>query len=118
MIYLLSILDGIGGACLTLAVVSGFAMLACGVIALVTAGEFDEETRAVAVMVRKVGPKAAWTFALSLAAVALAPSSESLLRAYIMVEGSQLVTAKNGEKAAAEIVKRVDTLISKIGGGK
>lgn len=115
MIYLLSILDGANAAGVAIIALSAAAAFMCGLVCLFS--EYDKEDHQIATA-RKVGTVSAWAFAGALAFVALVPSSESLLRAYLMVEGSKIVTAQNAAKATAEIVKRVDTLISKIGGGK
>jgi hypothetical protein len=50
-------------------------------------------------------------FTLVAAAV---PSTESLLRAYVMVEGSKIVHAENAEAASKALLERVDKLIAAV----
>lgn len=43
------------------------------------------------------------------------PSKKDLIQSYLMIEGTKIIKAENGELAAKEILKRIDRFIELIG---
>jgi len=116
VVYALSVVDGLRHA-------AGVALgVACGVAVLMTIfspivlTELRTAEQAKLIAVGKwVAKPVLLALACAFAIVGFVPSTDSLLRAYLMVEGSKLVTAENAEKATGEIVKRIDKVIAQIG---
>lgn len=118
-VYLLSILDSARDALMTVTICGGVAILACGIGMLWVRDFGEREHKPENYLVARRAIKAlSIACAVSTVIRAFIPSPDALLKSYLMIEGSKLVTAENAGKATEEIVKRVDTLISKIGGGK
>lgn len=130
MIYLLSILDGLNGTAIWLSIVSGIGALAWTIAYFVASAADDSAAKSGALYPRSQGPIVLPTIAparlamakrLGTASIALAivagfvPSRDALIRAYLMVEGSKLVTADNAQKTTEEIVKRIDAVLARFG---
>lgn len=101
MIYFISILDGLNS---TLIAVATFATIACVVLLVCM---FIERMEDLKVPCKWVAAVAVVSAILS----ALVPSTESLLKAYLLVEGSKIITADNAQEASKEILKRVDNML-------
>jgi hypothetical protein len=71
-------------------------------------------------LVKLLKPAFRWSLIVSASGALVAtvvPPTNAIIRAYVMVEGSKVINAPNAEKATAELLKRVDALIGKIGKG-
>jgi hypothetical protein len=116
IVYLLSILDGVSGFLTGVVVTSLIAVFVLGLFTPLMGEVWRDadaaQVRSTAFSWAKRGIAAAVVAGLL---GALTPTTETLLRAYVMVEGSKLVNAPNAQKAADEILKRVDALIGKVG---
>ena len=58
--------------------------------------------------IKVVAPLALFIFTIGF----LVPSQNNIIKAYLMVEGSKVITADNATEASSEIVKRVDILMN------
>lgn len=124
LIYLISVADGVStGACILGALAALGALVAqltatglSGDAAAHEGDRYGREAKAqaegAARFVRVLFPAALVLLPLGL----LTPSTDAMLKAYLMVEGSKIVNAKNAETTTKEIVKRVDRLIDAITG--
>lgn len=110
LIYLLSVSGSVVNVAVCIFLIVGLGCLFASIFAM-TGGCDDERERAVGYVKRL-----ATIAGIAAAVAALTPTGDSIMRAYLMVEGSKLVTAKNAEKVTDEIVKRVDKVIEQIGG--
>lgn len=117
LVYILSVADGLSSCLGFLAFASGCALaLSFSPHWWFTLSKLEEEHRdRTLANAAKLRPKLLIAFLACLGVATLLPSMSDLTRAYVMVEGSKIVTAENATKATAEIVKRVDELIGKIG---
>jgi len=117
IVYLLSILDGVSGFLTGVVILSTIGAFLLAFFAPMMADVWQNadsaQVRSTAFLWAKRAIGAAVVAGLL---GALTPTTETLLRAYVLVEGSKLVNAPNAQKAADEIMKRVDSLIGKVGG--
>jgi hypothetical protein len=116
LIYLVAIADGVNGMFFAGAVMSAMVSAGCVITIFSNVDKWGEPE------LKAAGErwlKKAVPFAVACAIVsALLPTTDRLLRAFLMVEGSKLVTAENAEKATGEIVKRIDKALELMTGTK
>lgn len=74
----------------------------------------DTATAATEELVRKVVKITLPLAACAVLISTLIPDTKSLLRAYMMVEGSKVLNSDNAETVSKEILKRVDSVIGHI----
>jgi hypothetical protein len=51
---------------------------------------------------------------IGIAIMLFVPSQDAIIKAYLMKEGANLVTAKNADKVVEDITKRLDKMIDKL----
>jgi hypothetical protein len=119
VIYLLSILDGLDGALGGLVFASVVGLLGAVVApaflhSMAFNREDSEAAERSAVQIRPWRARCAVAMVVFTLVAAAVPSTESLLRAYVMVEGSKIVHAENAEAASKALLERVDKLIAAV----
>lgn len=110
LVYVLSVLDGLNTTVEVFAFLTGLG-LALSLFSepiLETLSDGTQED------VRRWRPRIALACVACAVVAAVLPNTSDLLKAYVLVEGSKLVTAENAQTATQEIVKRVDALIGAI----
>lgn len=108
LVYLLSVADGVSRVFIMLGLSSLFVCAACAMISILSMGEDGSKESAAAAKICKslLAPALAATLIS-----ALIPNSDDMARAYLMVEGAEIVTAENAEAAAKAVGERLDKVI-------
>jgi hypothetical protein len=111
LIYFVSISENLHDALFALGIITTVVFACIGVFGAIVMGDSRTPDAECAAHCKRWVYKAMYVgFPLILLGV-LIPTTDTLIKAYVMVEGSKIVNADNAEVAAKEVTARVDRVL-------